>query len=74
MRTLIVRALQFPVHIYRYCISPWLPKTCRFYPSCSKYMLEALEKHGPIKGLWLGSKRLLKCHPFCKCDYHDPVP
>ncbi|MAE52106.1 MAG: membrane protein insertion efficiency factor YidD [Micavibrio sp.] len=70
----MIRILQAPVQVYRYVISPNIPKSCRFYPSCSAYMLEALEKHGPVKGLWLGLRRLSKCHPWCKCDYHDPVP
>lgn len=74
LRVLAVRALQAPVQFYRYVLSPWIMPSCRFHPTCSRYMLDALEKHGPVKGLFLGTKRLLKCHPWCKCDYHDPVP
>lgn len=50
-----------------------LPPTCRYSPSCSAYMIEALTRHGPIKGLWLGTKRLLRCHPWGGHG-HDPVP
>lgn len=49
---------------YQWCISPMLGQRCRFYPSCSHYGLEALQKHGALKGVWLTILRLLKCHPF----------
>lgn len=71
---LCIKLLQAPVYAYRYLLSPLLPRSCRFHPTCSAYMLEALERHGALKGLWLGIKRIGKCHPYCKCDYHDPVP
>ncbi len=58
---------------YQILLSPMLPKCCRFYPSCSQYTLEAVERFGVAKGLWLGVKRLLKCHPFHPGGY-DPVP
>ena len=61
------------VRFYQLCISPLKPKSCRFYPTCSTYMLEALKKHGPIKGTVLGIKRILKCHPFHPGGY-DPLP
>jgi hypothetical protein len=48
---------------YQYCIGPLLPPTCRFWPSCSAYSIEAVEKHGAGKGLWLSAKRLGRCHP-----------
>lgn len=66
--------LQIPIHLYRLVISPWLPRTCRFKPTCSSYALQALEKHGCFKGSWLGLKRICKCHPYCKAPYDDPVP
>ena len=50
-----------------------LPPTCRYTPSCSAYMVGALRRHGPIKGLWLGTKRLMRCHPWGGHG-HDPVP
>ena len=65
--------LQLPVHVYRLCISPMLPPSCRFTPTCSEYALEALRCHGPFKGLWLTVKRLSRCHPWGGSGY-DPVP
>ena len=58
---------------YRYLLSPLLGNHCRFYPSCSRYAIVALELHGPIKGLWLGGRRLLRCHPWHDGGL-DPVP
>ncbi|MGF7030322.1 putative membrane protein insertion efficiency factor [Paenibacillus mucilaginosus] len=58
------KALQAPVRFYRRFISPLKPPTCRFYPTCSEYALEALEKHGSARGSWLTVKRICKCHPF----------
>ncbi|MFZ5968718.1 MAG: membrane protein insertion efficiency factor YidD [Bacillota bacterium] len=52
------------VKLYRKYISPLKSPTCRFYPTCSQYAIEALEKYGPIKGTWKSIKRILKCHPF----------
>lgn len=62
-----------PVYFYRYCISPLTPPSCRFTPTCSQYALEALKKHGPVKGLALAVKRICRCHPWGGCGY-DPVP
>lgn len=53
-----------PIVFYRLAISPHKPPTCRFYPTCSAYGLEAIEKHGALKGSWLTVKRICKCHPF----------
>ena len=58
---------------YQVAISPWLGRNCRFYPSCSQYTLEAIERHGAVKGLWLGVRRVSRCHPFHPGG-HDPVP
>lgn len=63
-----------PIIAYQYVISPWLGSNCRFYPTCSNYTLEAIDKHGALKGLYLGTRRILKCHPLCHCDFVDPVP
>ena len=63
----------FLVRFYQICISPLKPATCRFTPTCSAYAIEALQKHGPIKGLYLTVKRLLRCHPWGGSGY-DPVP
>jgi putative membrane protein insertion efficiency factor len=49
---------------YKRFLSPLLPSACRFYPTCSEYMMQAVEKHGVARGVWMGTKRLAKCHPF----------
>lgn len=67
------RALAVPVHAYRFFVSPLLGSCCRFYPSCSAYALESLERHGPLKGSYLAVARLARCHPWCAGGY-DPVP
>jgi putative membrane protein insertion efficiency factor len=59
---------------YSYLISPLLGSNCRFYPTCSSYMMQAIEVHGVFKGLYLGMRRLLKCHPYHRGDMVDPVP
>lgn len=59
--------------LYRYGISPMLGRNCRFYPSCSHYAHEAIERHGALHGGWLAAKRLGRCHPFHPGGY-DPVP
>ncbi|ATH92878.1 hypothetical protein ACH95_20895 [Bacillus glycinifermentans] len=61
------------IRTYQKWISPILPPSCRFYPTCSNYGLEAIEKHGALKGGWLTVKRILKCHPFHPGGV-DPVP
>ncbi len=60
------------VKLYQKIISPLKPPTCRFYPTCSHYALQALDKYGPFKGPWMAVKRVLKCHPFHPGGY-DPV-
>ncbi|MCX5750255.1 MAG: membrane protein insertion efficiency factor YidD [Candidatus Saganbacteria bacterium] len=57
--------LVFILSFYRRFISPLLPRSCRFYPSCSQYTIEAVDKHGVGHGAWLGARRVLRCHPFC---------
>ena len=59
--------------IYKRVISPLLPSACRFHPTCSQYMREAVEIYGPMKGVWMGLKRLSRCHPFHEGGI-DPVP
>ena len=61
------------IRFYQWAISPLLGKTCRFLPTCSNYTYEAIQEHGVIKGIFLGCKRILKCHPFHPGGY-DPVP
>jgi putative membrane protein insertion efficiency factor len=58
------RVVAAPIVAYRRWISPALPPTCRFYPSCSEYALTAVAVHGPVRGIWLAARRLLRCHPF----------
>jgi len=66
-------ALMMLVRGYRLFFSPWVGRACRFEPSCSRYALEALEKHGALGGTALTAGRLLRCHPLC-AGGHDPVP
>ena len=61
------------IKLYRRFLSPLKPPSCRFYPTCSQYTMEAVEKHGAVKGSFLGLKRILKCHPLHPGGY-DPVP
>lgn len=61
------------IRFYQIFISPLKPPTCRFYPTCSAYAIEAIQKKGPVKGTWLAIKRITKCHPFHPGGY-DPVP
>ena len=57
---------------YKLAISPWLPSACRYRPTCSEYMMDAITAHGPVRGVWMGLKRLGRCHPFHEGGY-DPV-
>ena len=65
--------LIFLIRGYQLCVSPFLPPTCRYYPTCSSYCMEAIKKYGAAKGLLLGVRRILRCHPFHPGGY-DPVP
>ena len=67
------RLLMALLRTYQYAISPFLGRRCRYYPSCSEYAVEAVEKYGAIKGGWLGVKRVSRCHPWHPGGY-DPVP
>ncbi len=60
------------LRLYQTWISPFLPPSCRFTPTCSEYAKQAVEKYGTLRGTWLGTKRILRCQPFCKGG-HDPV-
>lgn len=73
MRNLIVALFVAPIRFYRRFVSPLLPPACRYTPTCSQYAIEALRKHGPLKGLYLAVRRLLRCHPWGGSGY-DPVP
>lgn len=61
------------IRFYQLAISPWLPSTCRYTPTCSAYGLEAFKKYGPFKGFWLTLKRIIRCNPWGSHG-HDPVP
>jgi putative membrane protein insertion efficiency factor len=77
MRRLAIEALSLPIRLYRRFVSPLLPPSCRYTPTCSEYALEALKTHGPAKGIYLASRRLLRCHPFTwlgGSSGFDPVP
>jgi putative membrane protein insertion efficiency factor len=67
------RILVLFVRAYQVGIAPLLPPSCRYYPSCSAYAIEALEKHGALRGSWLAIRRISRCHPFRPGGF-DPVP
>lgn len=63
------------IYLYRWLVSPFLPPSCRFTPTCSRYAISAIECHGLTKGLWMTLKRLCKCQPFNKSENpYDPIP
>ena len=70
MKTLLLKLIKF----YQRGISPFFPSRCRYSPTCSQYAVEAITKYGAAKGGWLALMRFLRCHPFAKPDYFDPVP
>lgn len=70
---MLKRLLILPIRFYQLAISPMLPASCRYVPTCSQYAIEALQKHGAVKGSWLAIKRICRCHPWGGSGY-DPVP
>lgn len=78
---MITKILEFPfkmlflllIYVYKFCISPLLPNTCRFYPTCSAYAVQAIKEYGAFKGVILAIKRILRCNPKSKCGF-DPLP
>ena len=73
MMNLINKIFIFPVRLYQIFLSPLLGSNCRYKPTCSHYMIQAINEWGPIKGIWLGIRRISKCHPWGGHG-HDPVP
>lgn len=73
IRQLLTKVLLAPIYFYRNVISPLTPPSCRFTPTCSTYAIEAIKKHGPLKGVYLAVRRILRCHPWGGSGY-DPVP
>ncbi len=63
----------FPIRVYKYCISPLLPPACRYAPTCSEYAVQAITRHGILRGGWYAVCRILRCHPWAAGGY-DPVP
>ena len=72
-RRLAISVLRAPVLVYRYAISPLLASNCRFQPTCSSYALEALDRHGPVRGTALALRRIVRCRPGGASGF-DPVP
>lgn len=69
----MIRLLILPIRFYQRFVSPMFPPCCRFTPTCSAYAIEALQKHGALRGAWLALRRILRCHPWGGSGY-DPVP
>ena len=69
MKTLVLSLLRF----YKTRVSPGLPSACRYTPTCSEYAMEAIERHGVLRGVWLATRRVVSCNPFSRGGY-DPVP
>ncbi|NLT57464.1 MAG: membrane protein insertion efficiency factor YidD [Clostridiales bacterium] len=71
---MLTELLLLPIRLYQRLISPLLPRACRYTPTCSAYAIEAIRRHGPARGGLLALRRILRCHPFSRHPYYDPVP
>lgn len=74
MKRLFKQIVILPVRFYQMAISPMLGSNCRYTPTCSHYMIDAVEEWGPLRGVWMGLKRIWRCHPWATHDHYDPVP
>lgn len=73
MSKLLQAIFIFPIKVYQTILSPLLPDSCRYEPSCSTYMVQSIKEWGVLKGIWLGTKRIVRCNPWGGCG-EDPVP
>jgi uncharacterized protein len=73
-RSAAVKAALAALRIYKVHISPWFAGSCRYVPTCSAYAYEAIERFGVLRGIWMGLKRLVRCHPLSRKFGYDPVP
>jgi len=73
MKKLLSKFLILLIRVYQYTLSPYIGRSCRYTPTCSVYSIEAIKKHGPFKGGWLATKRIVSCNPWGGSGY-DPVP
>ncbi|HSG65387.1 MAG TPA: membrane protein insertion efficiency factor YidD [Gammaproteobacteria bacterium] len=73
IRRWTTRSMLAVIRAYQLVLSPWLGRACRFEPTCSEYTAQAIERHGPLRGTWLGLRRICRCHPWGDSGY-DPVP
>ena len=73
MKNLAKTGVLYLLRGYKQAVSPWFGPACRYVPTCSEYAMEAVERHGALRGSLLAGWRLLRCHPFCRGG-HDPVP
>lgn len=74
LKIIIRKIFLFPVYIFKFLISPILPHSCIFVPTCSSYMIACVKEFGAFKGFWMGMKRLFRCVPWQKKRGYDPVP